>query len=229
MNISLVIFCHNEGGNIEKVVQSCIRVAGKIAESYEVIVVDDGSSDNTKELLGQFSGIKVVCHETNMGIGMALRSGYTSATKEFVCAIPGDGQFDVEELLAIKPFEGNVFYSFYRPVTNYTPYRSMLSVFNRVFNQLFLGIQLKDVNWIKVYRKDQLQFACPMSVSSIIESEITSKLMKYGCTPIEIPSVYHPRLHGAPKGGNWKTLRKVIAELLSVYILVRKFSPSRNL
>jgi len=223
LKISIIIFCHNERDNIDSVIQSTQKTAGLISNDYEIIVVNDGSTDGTAEKIRQHSGIKVITHPVNSGIGMAIRSGYNAATKEFVCAIPGDGQFDVNELKQVQPFAINSFYSFYRPKTNYNPYRQFLTNANRFFNSTLLGISLKDVNWIKVYRKDQLQFVDYKLKSSIVESEICAKLIKAGCTPIQLPSVYHQRLSGQSQGGKWKTLRKTLLEMRALYTEVSKF------
>lgn len=228
MNISIVIFCYNEEGSIEGVIQSCVKNIETIATSYEIVVVDDGSKDDSATIIARYAdahpSIKLIRHQQNKGIGMALRAGYEASCKEYVCAVPGDGQFDVSELLQIKAFDKYHFYSFYRQDTSYTPYRKFLNISNRVFNYLFLGIKVRDVNWIKVYRKDQLEFASLELKSSIVESEICAKLMKAGSKPIELPSVYHTRLSGQSKGGSWKTLSKALSEMLTLVQVLLKFS-----
>lgn len=227
MNISIVIFCYNERENIGPVIQSCISLLDRLSFSYEIIIVDDGSDDGSADVIDRFvygnSHLKCIRHPSNKGIGSALLSGYAACANEFVCAIPGDGQFDVNELLKIKPFQAKNFYSFSRPETNYNWYRSLLNFSNRIFNGVVLGITLRDVNWVKVYRKEQLEFVNIKLKSSIVESEICAKLIKAGCCPIEIPSVYHKRKSGEAKGGNWRTLNLAIREILLLYIAVRRF------
>ena len=223
MNISIIIFCHNETDNIESVIRATQQTAALISTNFEIIVVDDGSTDGTGEKIKNIKGIHCITHKINQGIGMAIRSGYDAATKEFICAIPGDGQFDVNELKQVPAFPFNTFYSFYRPKTNYNPYRKFLTHANRFFNRVFLGIRLKDVNWIKVYRKDQLNFVGYQLKSSIVESEICAKLIKAGCTPMQLPSQYLDRTSGESKGGKWKTLSKTIFEMYALYSVVKKF------
>jgi glycosyltransferase involved in cell wall biosynthesis len=224
MNISIIIFCYNERENVEQVIHTTAEVAKQLGGPYEIIVVDDGSHDGTQEALEQHKAIKYIRHSENKGIGAALRTGYEAASGEYICAVPGDGQFNVNELLAIKPFEFNSFYSFYRPATDYNWYRQILTKGNKLFNQFILGFDLRDVNWIKVYRRDQLDFVRPELYSSIIESEICCKLIKSGCKPIELPSVYYPRRAGEAKGGKWATLIKALTEIWTLYRITRGFN-----
>ena len=224
MNITFVIFCFNERKNIESVILSTLHVANTLSSTYEIIVVDDGSTDGSEEVIKQYPQLKYIRHATNKGIGTALQTGYSSASKEFVCAIPGDGQFDVSELLQLKPFGFYTIYSFYRPETNYNYYRRLLTTGNKLFNRFFLGIKLKDVNWIKVYRKDQLNFVQPQLRSSLVESEICAKLIKSGCSAIEIPSAYLERKAGISTGGSWKTLSKAITEIIELCKEVYSFN-----
>lgn len=230
MEISIIIFCYNEAITIEQLVKQCFETAAQFSESFEIIVVDDASNNDTSRILKKISktyaGLKVITHPVNLGIGGALRTGYAAAARKYVCAIPGDGQFNPRELLQIKPFGVQNFYSFYRPKTNYNIYRSFLTASNRIFNRLFLGISLKDVNWIKVYLKSQVDYADVKMKSSIVESEICAKLIKSGCTPIELPSVYYERKGGESKGGNWKTLSKVIREMFFLAWMVYTFKAS---
>ena len=99
----------------------------------------------------------------------------------------------------------------------------MLTVLNNIFNKYFLGIHLKDVNWIKVYSGEQLLNLNLQLNSSLIESEICAKLMKSGYQAIEISSEYHPRVGGASKGGSWKTVRKALNEMWCLYSEVKNF------
>lgn len=231
MKISFIIFCYNEQDTIREVFNDCLNVANVMCEEYEIILVNDGSTDSTgkicDDLSRENSNTKTISHPLNLGIGMALRSGYNAATKEFICAIPGDAQFDVHELLVTKPFQTNVYYSFYRPQTNYTLYRKILNWANRLFNQHMLAVYLRDVNWIKVYRKEHLELTNPQLNSSLIESEICAKLYKSNIVPIEIPSNYLPRKGGQSKGGSWKTLRKAIAETTKLWWVVFNFKHSK--
>jgi glycosyltransferase involved in cell wall biosynthesis len=221
LNYSIIIFCYNEQGAIQDVFNAAFEFLQSLKSDSEIIIVNDGSTDETTriciQIQQQHPSVIVVHHKKNLGIGMALKSGYKIATKEYVCAIPGDGQFNIDELKMVKKFGKYVYYSFYRPETNYSFYRQCLTWFNRLFNQHFLAIYLRDVNWVKVYRKEQIELANPQLKSSLIESEICAKLYKTCIFPIEIPSVYLQRKTGIAKGGNLKTLSKAFKEAILLW------------
>jgi len=231
LNISFVIFCFNEEGNIARVFEQTHQFAQANFHTFEIIIVNDGSADNTgkiaDEIAHQFSFVNYIAHTTNMGIGMALKNGYQAAQYEYVCALPGDGQFDINALSIVRPFLPNIYYSFYRPNTNYNFYRRVLSWCNRLFNQHVLGIYLRDVNWIKVYRNDQLAWAQLELESSLIESEMCAKLYKMRIMPIEVPTVYLQRQWGYAKGGNWKTLSAAMLETFKLITVVYRFKPKK--
>jgi glycosyltransferase involved in cell wall biosynthesis len=222
MNWSIVVFAFNEGDNLTATIGRCVEFLSAHAHEYEIILVDDGSTDSTQQicvnLKKQHKALRTIHQPVNLGIGHALRTGYEIAQYEYVCAIPGDGQFDPSELAAVPPFGPMEFYSFYRREQNYTPYRQLLSNMNRWLNRLFLDLQMKDVNWIKVYRSEQLRLADPKLTSSVMESEICGRLVKAGVYPMELPSICYSRAHGEAKGGHWKTVRQVLAEVPRLYL-----------
>ncbi len=231
INYSVIIFCYNEAKNLSHVINSALLFLEKNTTNHELIIVDDGSTDNTHQIIMELSQrnskVKIIRHTENKGIGMALKTGYNAAEMEYICAIPGDGQFDINELEKVKPFNNNLYYSFYRKKTDYNLYRKSLTWLNRLFNQHLLGIYIRDVNWIKVYRNEQLKKINPKLCSSLIESEICSKLYKCGITPIEIPTDYLPRIEGEAKGGNLKNLVKLTPEVVRLFFDIHfKFNPN---
>jgi glycosyltransferase involved in cell wall biosynthesis len=228
MNWSIILFCYNEEKTIEQVVLSVIDFI-KTHENTdsEIIIVNDGSSDKSSDIINELGKknkiIKVINHSKNLGIGKALMTGYENAKKEFVCAVPCDGQFDVRELNKIDNIEDNIFYSFYRENKNYNFYRNSLSFINYCLNRYLLSNRLKDVNWIKVYKRQHIELINIQLVSSLVESEISSKLIKKGVRFKEFPSHYLPRIGGKPKGGNIKTVSKALYEMIKLIYVVWKY------
>lgn len=227
MEFSIIIFCYNEGASIEPVIRQAAAVMQACASRYELVVVNDGSTDDTaavcRTLAAALPELIYIEHPSNKGIGGALRTGYAAARYQYVCAIPGDGQFDVALLRDVPAFGEKEFYCFYRRKTNYNAYRSILTWGNKAFNKLLLGISLRDVNWVKVYTLQQLDRCDLQLSSSLVETEICSKLIHLGAVPVEVPSDYLVRGGGTPKGGNIKTLCRALRETLKLIIVMARF------
>tara|TARA_B100000497_G_C7686169_1_gene415922 strand:+ start:1970 stop:2674 length:705 start_codon:yes stop_codon:yes gene_type:complete len=225
---SLIIFLYNEQGNIKRAIQGAEEVLKQIApKGYELIVVNDGSTDDSDRIIRETilgkSNISYHKHDSNSGIGAALRSGYNMAKMENVCAVPGDCQFNFKELLLCPSFSEDKFISFYRRRTNYNPYRMFLNHFNRLLNYLVLGLKLRDVNWIKVYKNSQLTPLRLEVTSSLVESEICAKLFIKKVKCIEIESEYLDRLEDESKGGALKTVKQAASDLFKLIKVVRNF------
>ncbi|MBI4122628.1 MAG: glycosyltransferase family 2 protein [Parcubacteria group bacterium] len=94
--------CYNDKGTIAALVLEVKKVLERITDDYEIIVIDDGSMDGSRELLLELqhdvARLKLVMHEKNRGYGGALRSGFAAAAKELIFYTDGDGQYDVREL-----------------------------------------------------------------------------------------------------------------------------------
>ena len=209
---SLIIFCYNEAGNLSKLIEKTLKVLDQISQlPYEIIIVDDGSNDPTVEIAQSYvdanPAIRLVQHAQNQGIGQALRTGYYHAQYENICAVPGDGQFDMEELLPFAQVPEDTIVSFYRKVNlQYSVYRNYLSLLNKKFNAYFLQIRMRDVNWVKVYKKSMLKPLELSLTSSLVESEICSKLLIQGAKLVETESKYMERSYGQSKGASlWIT------------------------
>jgi glycosyltransferase involved in cell wall biosynthesis len=226
---SLGIMCYNESGNIERVVRNTFKTAAQLADDFEVLVVDDGSADDSVEILkrlqsADFPQLRILEHGINRGIGAALRSIYFNATKDVVVALPGDGQFDSEELLAYPYVAMRTVISYYRVEnTSYSVFRNGLSWANKTLNSLLLGMELRDVNWILVFRTSELQGLDLRMRSSIVTSEICSKLRAKGWRFLEVQSRYLPRTAGKSRGASLKTIYRAARELLKLFVVYRMF------
>ncbi len=223
------LLCYNEEESIEKVLDTCFEVLSKMTTDYEVLVINDGSKDNSLAIITNYKAQKrndlvIINHETNKGIGEALFSGYKNATKENVLITCGDGQFDLNELIPYKEFEDKTVLALFRKEnTSYSIQRNILSYFNKLFNKTFLGLTLKDVNWVKIYKLNELKKFDLKIRSSLIESEICSKLHFNGNRFIEIESRYLDRIGGESKGASFKIVKQAMFDMLALVIEITKF------
>ncbi len=101
-SISVFFPCYNDAKTIAGLVEEAFGVLKQISSNYEVIVIDDGSSDDSRKILltlkNKYAGLRVIFHSKNQGYGGALRSGFRAAKKDLVFYTDGDGQYDVKEL-----------------------------------------------------------------------------------------------------------------------------------
>ncbi len=224
---SIIIFCFNERDSVQRVFESVFKTMARMAPGkFEIVIVDDGSTDGSAEVIQKIkaksSKVRVVFHPRNLGIGRALYSGYAHAQNENVCAVPADGQFNPGELIPFRNVPPKTFVSFFRKKqAGYNLFRLFLSAFNRLLNRILLGIHLRDVNWVKIYKLKELRKLNLRLRSSLIESEICAKLLARGNDCREIPSVYHQRRGGEAKGGSLLNVWRAFQETLRLAVIVR--------
>jgi dolichol-phosphate mannosyltransferase len=225
---SVGVLCYNEAGSLEHVVAELREVMQQITDTFEIIIVDDCSTDGSGEiainLRRQYPEVRTVIHKQNKGIGGALKSIYDNCRFENIAFIPGDGQFDVKEYLPFPEVEPGTFISFYRKEnTSYSVFRNILSLFNKKLNKVFIGINLRDVNWTKIYKKADIEQLDLQLTSSLIESEICAKLLFLGRKVIEVESKYLPRTSGQSKGSSFAIVKKALKDTGILISIMSKF------
>lgn len=101
-SISAFFPAYNDGGTIPSMVLTALMTLRELSDDYEVIVVNDGSADYTAEVLEElalrYPELRVIHHTQNRGYGGALRTGFSSATKEIIFYTDGDAQYDPREM-----------------------------------------------------------------------------------------------------------------------------------
>ena len=230
---SVGIACYNEETTIAKVIEELQKVLKRISDINEVIIVDDGSTDSSKniikKLINNYSNIKTIYHAKNQGIGATIREVYSNARYENVVFVPGDAQFNPKELLPFAHVEDKTYISFYRKENEvYSSIRTTFSLLNRIINRYFLDIDLKDVNWVNIYKRKELGNLNIQIKSSIVESEICAKLSILGYKPIEVVSEYFPRIAGKSRGASLNNVVAVSLETLKLIRTVHQFKRRYN-
>ena len=220
---SIIIYFYNEEGNLDKVCLQALDFLKPLEEDKkEIIFVNDGSDDQSLEKIKAItknkSYVKFINHKKNIGIGASLKSGYKTAVMDNVCAVAGDGQFNINELRAFRSVPPKTVISFFRVEHKYYSFfRKSLTKTNRWINKLLFGIELKDVNWVKIYKRSDISGLIFQSKSSYLESEIIYYLKRKGLKMIQSPSFCLPRSYGHSKSVTSSSLKAVSWDLIKLF------------
>ncbi|MHB8468052.1 MAG: glycosyltransferase family 2 protein, partial [Acidimicrobiales bacterium] len=204
--ISFVLPAFNEEGNVTRALDAVIAVAQRYCSAFEVIVVDDGSTDRTAELITAAASahpeIVLVRHVRNRGYGEALRTGFLRATLDFVFFTDADNQFDMEELALLLPWADHV-----DVVAGYRKNRQDPIVrrinawaWNRLVRVLFY-VPVRDIDCaFKLFRRSALEDVDIESVGAMVNTEVMVKLGRTGKTVVEVGVTHLPRTSGTARG-----------------------------
>ncbi|MEN6386657.1 MAG: glycosyltransferase family 2 protein [Phycisphaerales bacterium] len=222
-SISIFFPCYNEQENIERVVKTTIEVVESLNVDYEIIIVDDGSKDNTgkiaDELAAKDNHIKAVHHCPNKGYGAALQSGFKTATKEYVFYTDGDGQFDIKELPLLFEYTND-----YDIVTGFRINRQdnfvrKINAFcwTTMANFLF-GMKIKDMDCaFKLYKRKIFDEITLKSTGALINTEIFARASNKGYKIYQLGVHHYPRTAGKQTGANIKVILRAFKELFALY------------
>ncbi len=229
-DISLSVFfpAFNDAPSLPGLIEKTFSVLEESAGDFEVIVVNDGSYDNTAQVLAALQErfgprMRVVTHETNRGYGGALRSGFAAATKELVFYTDGDGQYDVEELPklldAMTPGVGLV--NGYKLLRQDPWHRVWIGNVYNNFARLLFWVQLRDIDCdFRLMRKSLLDRLELTSTSGTICVELVKKIELSGAAFVEVPVYHYPRLHGRSQFFRLRSLLGTMMQLLRLHTKV---------
>jgi glycosyltransferase involved in cell wall biosynthesis len=213
----------NEEANVRFVVENAIPTAKEIAKEWEILVIDDGSSDNTyKEglkLSEEYKNVKVITHSPNRGYGAALREGFEKAKYEYIVFTDGDRQFDFTEAKKFIPIINNadIVIGFRKKRRDSLP-RHILMNLLKVWDFIFFRFYFRDIDCgFKMFRKDALTKIMPLrSEGAMITTEILAKAKRKKLRIREVEVNHYPREYGNQTGAN---VAVVIRAILESFIL----------
>ncbi|MFW6074162.1 MAG: glycosyltransferase family 2 protein [Chloroflexota bacterium] len=225
--LSLVLPAHNEADNIEHVVDRCLEVLPNVVSEFEIIVVNDGSSDFTGDIIDQLSEENetvIACHHSiNQGYGSALRTGFNAATGDRIMFMDADRQFDIGDITLLAPHVPN-----YDIVAGYRV-RRRDALYRRVFAKIFdlavwilFGVHMRDVDCaFKIYRADLIR-AMPLSMpGALINTEMLSMGRRMGASMIEVGVNHYPRFAGISSGGSPRVVIRAVGETIRLWWKLR--------
>lgn len=219
ISLSAVLPAHNEEENIEATVNQCVSYLEKNVGTYEVIVVNDGSSDNTRSIVGEImSGnpsVILVNHEVNRGYGGALLSGFEKASLDYIFFMDSDGQFDISDLDRMLPSvnESDVLIG-YREDRADSVLRSLNAWLYAMYIYIMFGLKVKDMDCaFKVFPTKSYHLVRPIiSGGALFTAEFLIKLKNQGFRLKEFPVHHFPRKFGTQSGANIKVILRMFKE-----------------
>jgi glycosyltransferase involved in cell wall biosynthesis len=219
---------YNDALSIPDLVDKAFDVLSKLTEDYEVIVVNDGSQDNTAIVLAELERqyaprMRVVTHPENRGYGGALRSGFEAATKELVFYTDGDGQYDVSELPKLlehmAPDVGLV--NGYKLERNDPAHRIWIGSTYNTFARFLFRVKIRDIDCdFRLIRRCLLTHLKLISTSGTICVELVRKIELTPWRVHEVGVHHYPRRHGRSQFFRVRSLLTTFAQLTRLYVLV---------
>jgi glycosyltransferase involved in cell wall biosynthesis len=203
--LSVVLPAFNEEANIERSVRSSAESIRDLVDSFEIVVVDDGSRDRTKHILqelardGELGGnLLVVTHETNLGYGTALRAGFEAAKGRMIFYTDADNQFDLGELEGFLPLLSEVDAILgYRVGRQDGRFRLLVSNGYNLLASLAFGMSVRDLNCsFKLFRREVLTSLRLAEEHFFIDTEIVIQLHRAGYSYTQRPVRHYPRTAG---------------------------------
>lgn len=217
--LTLFFPCRNEAPHITPLLQDALRIGASVARDIEVLIIDDGSTDETAKRTDEFSRrdprVRRISHATSQGYGAAIRSGITHARMPWIFFSDGDRQFDLNELptLTRRSADADI-------VTGFREHRA--DPFHRRLNawlferaqQILFGYVVRDTNCaFKLIRRTVFDRITLLSSGALINAELFQKAHQHKMRVISLPVRHLPRSTGQQSGANLSVLWKAIQEL----------------
>jgi len=223
MQLSVVHPCYNEKENIEHTVRETLAWISKEGIDGDVIITDDGSTDDSPQILQRLAlqdpRVHIVTHEKNQGYGIAVRSGCDAATKEYIAFVDSDGQFKVEDLNRLIPSLKDHDFVPGRRKKRADPLHR--NVFGKILGVLILvtfGTWIRDVNCgMKIFKKSLWPTMRPLyGTEKFFNTELYLRLKKSGYKWEQVPVPHYPRTAGTQCGGSSRVMFGMIKELVDL-------------
>jgi glycosyltransferase involved in cell wall biosynthesis len=214
---------YNDAASLPVIVDKARRVLSRLTDDYEIIIVNDGSTDGTAELAEEARSrhpcIKVVHHPRNLGYGAALRSGISASTKDWIFYTDGDGQYDVEELEALFALRRNadVVNGYKRGRADPWYRRALGRMYSFLVKRAF-SLPVRDVDCdFRLMRGDLARSLDLHCDGGAICVELVKKLQLKGAVFREVAVSHYPRLDGNSKFFRPGNLVKMPLELVPLW------------
>jgi glycosyltransferase involved in cell wall biosynthesis len=218
--LTVLMPAYNEAENLPTTLPAVWAAAEAQARSFEILVVDDGSTDRTADIVREFGAsrpnVRLIQHPQNLGPGSGVKTGIREAYGEFIIFIPADIAIDLTELhryLAYARAGADVVVGLRSDRRDYSVYRKVNSFGYIALVKVLYGMPQRQFNYVHLYRRaifDRIE----VEYSGVfITAEILIKARDIGCAIAEVEIGYVPRVAGTASCGRPQVIAKTAREL----------------
>lgn len=232
MSISCFCPCYNDAGSIASMVVLMDKVVRGISDDYELIVIDDGSSDKSRlilrELETRYPKLRLIFHDANKGYGSALQAGFNASRKEFVFYTDGDFQYDITEMpkLAALMDDGIDVVNGYKVMRSDPLSRIMIGYMYQHFMKFLFRFKIRDVDCdFRLMRRKVFDNLNLKYQSGVVCVEMIRKMQDRGCVFAEVPVSHHHRVYGRSQFFHFRRIFQVGRDLLRLWwdlVIIRR-------
>jgi glycosyltransferase involved in cell wall biosynthesis len=235
--VSLFFPAWNEEDYVERAIDRALAVLPQVTDDFEIVVVNDASTDKTGELLARLAGrvpeLRVLTHPVNLKLGGAMRTGLSATTKDIVIYSDIDLPFDLAEigraLRLMDYLEADMVCAFRFDRTSEGLKRIAYSFVYNVLIRALFDVQVKDVNFsFKVMRRSVLESVQLKSEGSFIDAELVVKAIRQGFRVFQMGVDYFPRTRGVSTLASPAVIAKMVRELVRLYPETRTPRPAER-
>ena len=223
-SISIVIAVYNEEQTLRVVFERCLAVLENCCDDYEIVILDDGSSDDSQRIAESLANqhpevTRFLRHEVNLGIARTFEDLFQAATKELIFDVPGDGEYPPEALYEILPMMSEFdIVVCHRTTKNYSMYRRIVSYWYRMLPKLLFAVDLYDPGSTKCRKQKVIRDISVKSQGVFIEAERMLRAVRRGYRLGKVDIVPEQRLAGDPRGAKLANVRAALVDLFRLWL-----------
>jgi len=215
MELSLVVPCFNEEGNIAALVREARETLAGVVRGHEIIAVDDGSTDATFEVLERLAAEKPdvhpVRHERNRGMGAAVRTGIARSRGEYILVVPGDNQFPLDQgpAMLVAGRDADVVVG-ERASAYATTGRSLPSWLYSLGVRVLFGLRMRGE--VNLYRRSAVEGLAATSDGFFGNTELLIRVLRRGARSVAFPVRFRERVAGQATGRDPRRIFQLFGE-----------------
>jgi glycosyltransferase involved in cell wall biosynthesis len=226
-SVSAFFPCYNDSNTIRQLVETVSAELRQDVPEFEVIIVDDGSTDGSAEVLEEMSsslGVRVVTHGRNLGYGSALRSGFAASRFDWVFYTDGDGQYDPSEVRQViaTASEGVDWVQGFKISRSDNLIRGVVGSLYNFTVKLLFGLRMKDVDCdFRMMRRSLLQSVGMSCATGAICLEMMWRFQRRGARFSEVAVHHYPRKYGRSQFFRFRHVSAALLDLARLYLRLR--------